>query len=224
MKKNFCPAFLALLSLPLHAIERYPDDPIDFSYRFVEVASYSQKAQIDVGLPNDEVKGSGYGVTGSYNFGWFLVQIGYIDGEVDEAWGYNVHRDLRAETDFKQTSLTLGAIHKVTDDTAIQGGLTVEREELEGSYSDQYFSISARQETTIVKAGIGMRTWLVRLLEFSADAGLLSIDTGSDRDTDAEIAFGVRMHFFEHASMGLTHSQYIDMDSSVFKVDLRAQF
>lgn len=223
IKKSFFAAtFIA--AMPAAAVETLPGDPTEFSYRFIEVASYSQTAQIDVGLPNDEVKGSGYGVSASYNFDWFLVQLGYIDGEVDKAWGYNVHKDLHANTDFKQTSLTLGAIHKLTDDTVIHGGLTVEREELEGSYASQFISIEAHQDTTVYKAGVGMRTWVIRLLEFSADAGLLNIDTGSDRDTDGEIALGVRLHFVRQASMGLSYSQYIDMDSSVFKADLRYQF
>ena len=194
----------------------------DFSYTYLEASYWDTTDKADIGLKNDEIRSSGYAVTGSYHFdAGLLVQLHYNDGKVDKAWGTKPST-LGVSADLKGWGLFVGGAGQAGKDVSLWGGLEYQRDREEISITG--FS-SERFDFDTYSAGGGVRYWLVSMLEVNAALRFKHFrDDMGYSDNDVQVSLGARLQPVELVSIGVNFDYLLDFRSEALSADVRLQF
>ncbi len=194
------------------------------AYTYVEARYFDGEWERDVRLPNTDIEGDGWMLSGSYRTeGGVLFQAHYAEGDLDKAWGQNLSRTPGISADTRSMGLLFGGANQVNERASVSAGIGYAREEIKWKESGEGTDTLRADVYTVA---IGGRYWLVQRVEVNAGARFLHMRPKELGGTDNDVAAAIGLRFQPAAmfSIGAGVERFLDAGTDVLSADLRFQF
>ncbi|GAB3103433.1 hypothetical protein GCM10027217_25830 [Pseudomaricurvus hydrocarbonicus] len=185
----------------------YADENL-LNWSYIRAGGFVQKVDVV------DIEASGFGIEWSHEFtSGFLMQISYLDGEVDEVFDMDVD-----DIDISQKSIFIGAVSAPSVKYRMLAGIGYDRETLDTPVG--------KVESGVYRLTTGGRVLVAPRFELNATGSLIWLEDASDTDDSSDFSLGVgaRFHFTNHLSLGASFSRVFDLESDVIQASLSWQY